>query len=126
MLLTQKPCIFAANVGEDDLADQGAGNPYVAIVRKFAEEEGSSVTIVSAQVRHQSIRSVDSSIINRSIPCHEPFHEPFRSIHRSINFSVPFTVPWFLPFHSPFYSPFHSINRSITRYVTFYSRLSRS
>jgi hypothetical protein len=24
MLLTQKPCIFAANVGEDDLADQGA------------------------------------------------------------------------------------------------------
>ena len=32
-LLTSKPVIFAANVTEDDLADDGAGNKYVKAVR---------------------------------------------------------------------------------------------
>ena len=35
-LLTCKPVIFAANVGEEDLADDGASNPHVAAVRKYA------------------------------------------------------------------------------------------
>ncbi len=32
-LLTWKPVIFAANVSEDDLADDGASNEYVKQVR---------------------------------------------------------------------------------------------
>ena len=35
-LLTAKPVIFAANVTEDDLPDDGASNKYVASVREFA------------------------------------------------------------------------------------------
>ena len=42
-LLTSKPVIYAANVSEDDLADDGANNPHVAAVRKIAAEEGSGV-----------------------------------------------------------------------------------
>ena len=42
-LLTWKPVIFAANVGEDDLADDGASNPHLQAVRKFAAENDSEV-----------------------------------------------------------------------------------
>ena len=38
-LLTAKPVIYAANVAEDDLAEDGAGNPFVQQVRKHAEGE---------------------------------------------------------------------------------------
>ena len=38
-LLTWKPVIYAANVSEDDLADDGASNDYVQAVRKYAAEE---------------------------------------------------------------------------------------
>ena len=39
-LLTAKPVIFAANVSEDDLADDGASNAYVGRVREYAKETG--------------------------------------------------------------------------------------
>ncbi len=42
-LLTWKPVIFAANVSEDDLADDGASNEYVNQVRGFAAENDSEV-----------------------------------------------------------------------------------
>ena len=35
-LLTSKPVIYATNVSEDDLADEGENNAYVAKVREFA------------------------------------------------------------------------------------------
>ena len=38
-LLTWKPVIFAANVAEDDLADDGASNRYVQEVREYAKEK---------------------------------------------------------------------------------------
>ena len=38
-----KPVIYAANVCEDDLADDGAGNDMVKRVREFAGAEGSGV-----------------------------------------------------------------------------------
>ena len=38
-LLTAKPVIYAANVAEDDLADDGASNAHVQAVREFAAEE---------------------------------------------------------------------------------------
>lgn len=49
-LLTAKPMVYAANVAEDDLADPGSNRHVVALQRK-AEEEGSSVVVMSAQVR---------------------------------------------------------------------------
>lgn len=39
-LLTAKPVIYAANVSEDDLADDGASNAYVQAVRGFAAKNG--------------------------------------------------------------------------------------
>ena len=38
-LLTWKPVIYAANVSEDDLADDGASNPHVQAVRELAKEQ---------------------------------------------------------------------------------------
>ncbi len=52
-LLTAKPVIFAANVGEDDLADDGASNPHVEAVRRFASENGSEVFVISARIEEE-------------------------------------------------------------------------
>ena len=49
-LLTAKPVIYAANVGEDDLADDGEGNRYVQAVRAYAAERGSEVFVICAQI----------------------------------------------------------------------------
>ncbi len=57
-LLTAKPVIFAANVSEDDVADDGASNPHVAAVRKFAEENNSEVFVICAQIE-QEIAELD-------------------------------------------------------------------
>lgn len=52
-LLTAKPVIFAANVKEDDLADDGASNPNVQAVRNFAAEDGDGVFVVSAEIEQE-------------------------------------------------------------------------
>ncbi len=57
-LLTGKPVIFAANVAEDDLADDGASNIYVQDVRKFAEATNSEVFVICAQIE-QEIAELD-------------------------------------------------------------------
>ena len=57
-LLTAKPVIFAANVKEDELADDGASNPHVAAVQTFAAEEGSEVFVICAQIE-QEIAELD-------------------------------------------------------------------
>ncbi|MCI9569064.1 MAG: redox-regulated ATPase YchF [Lachnospiraceae bacterium] len=57
-LLTAKPVIFAANVGEEDLADDGASNEYVARVQKLASENGSEVFVICAQLE-QEIAELD-------------------------------------------------------------------
>lgn len=49
-LLTDKPVIYAANVAEDDLADDGASNPFVQQVREYAANENSEVFVVSAKM----------------------------------------------------------------------------
>lgn len=49
-LLTAKPVIYAANVKEDDLADDGASNAGVQAVRKYAAETNSEVFVVCAQI----------------------------------------------------------------------------
>lgn len=57
-LLTAKPVIFAANVTEDDLAEDGAGNTYVQAVREFAEKEDCGVFVICAQIE-QEISELD-------------------------------------------------------------------
>ena len=49
-LLTAKPVIYAANVGEDDLADDGAGNAHVQAVREYAAAHNSEVFVICAQI----------------------------------------------------------------------------
>ncbi len=57
-LLTAKPVIYAANVCEDELADDAADNPHVQKVRAMAEEEGSGVFVICAQIE-QEIAELD-------------------------------------------------------------------
>ena len=57
-LLTAKPVIFAANVAEDDLADDGNSNDHVAAVRKFASENNCEVFVISAEIE-QEIAQLD-------------------------------------------------------------------
>ena len=52
-LLTWKPVIFAANVSEDDVADDAASNPYVQKVREFAKENGCEVFVICAQIEEE-------------------------------------------------------------------------
>ena len=52
-LLTYKPVIFAANVCEDDLADDGVSNTYVEKVRAFAKENNSEVFVICAQIEQE-------------------------------------------------------------------------
>ncbi|MBQ7919233.1 MAG: redox-regulated ATPase YchF [Lachnospiraceae bacterium] len=57
-LLTYKPVIYAANVAEDDLADDGATNEGVQAVREFAKTENSEVFVICAQIE-QEISELD-------------------------------------------------------------------
>ena len=57
-LLTYKPVIYAANVAEDDLADDGASNAMVQEVKAFAAKEGSEVFALCAQIE-QEIAELD-------------------------------------------------------------------
>jgi hypothetical protein len=52
-LLTAKPVIYAANVKEEDLAEDGEGNDYVKKVRSIAEQEGSEVFVICAQIEQE-------------------------------------------------------------------------
>ncbi|MCM1495033.1 MAG: redox-regulated ATPase YchF [Bacteroides sp.] len=49
-LLTYKPVIFAANVSEDDLADDGSSNAYVASVKEYAGKTDCEVFVVCAEI----------------------------------------------------------------------------
>ena len=57
-LLTSKPTIYAANVAEEDLANDGADNANVAAVRELAKAEGSEVFVICAQIE-QEIAELD-------------------------------------------------------------------
>lgn len=52
-LLTAKPVLYAANVSEDDLADDGATNENVKTVRAFAAEENSEVFVLCAKIEEE-------------------------------------------------------------------------
>jgi GTP-binding protein YchF len=52
-LLTRKPVLYAANVSEEDLADDAANNPHVARVREFAAAENSEVFVLCAKIEEE-------------------------------------------------------------------------
>lgn len=49
-LITLKPIIYVANVGEEDIS---VGNHYVDIVKKIAEEEGNEVVTICAKIESE-------------------------------------------------------------------------
>lgn len=49
-LLTIKPILYAANVGEDEVADADENNPHVQKVKEYAAAEGAEVVTISAKV----------------------------------------------------------------------------
>ena len=57
-LLTYNPVIVAANVAEDDLADDGASNAGVQAVREYAKREDCEVFVVCAEIE-QEIAELD-------------------------------------------------------------------
>ena len=57
-LLTYKSVIYAANVAEGDLADDGVSNSHVEAVRHFAAGEDSEVFVICAQIE-QEIAELD-------------------------------------------------------------------
>ena len=67
-LLTAKSTIYAANVKEDDLADDGVNNPQVAAVREIAKEEGSEVFVICAQIE-QEISELDDEEKDFELGC---------------------------------------------------------
>ncbi len=52
-LLTAKPVIFAANVSEEDLANDGANNIYVKNVREYTANEECEVFVICAQIEQE-------------------------------------------------------------------------
>ncbi len=52
-LLTELPVIFAANVDEDSMADDGENNDYVKKVREYAAATGSEVFTVCANMEEE-------------------------------------------------------------------------
>ncbi|RDU24315.1 redox-regulated ATPase YchF [Anaerosacchariphilus polymeriproducens] len=57
-LLTYKPVIFATNVKEEDLADEGTSNEFVQSVREYAKGEECEVFVICAQIE-QEIAELD-------------------------------------------------------------------
>ncbi len=49
-LLSYKPVIFVANVADSDVADDGAGNPFVQAVKAHAEKENAQAVVISAGI----------------------------------------------------------------------------
>ena len=52
-LLTAKPTIYAANVAEGDLADDGESNSHVQAVRKYAAEQNSEIFVICAEIEEE-------------------------------------------------------------------------
>ena len=52
-LITLKPVLYAANVSEDDLADEGVRCAHVQQLREIAKAEKATVVVVSAQLEEE-------------------------------------------------------------------------
>ena len=61
-LLTAKPVIYAANVSEDDLADDGAANPHVKNVRELAGSGICGIAVISAIFAQKDIETATAKL----------------------------------------------------------------
>ena len=52
ILLTIKPVLYVANVGEDDVADPSE-NEYVQKVREYAAKENAEVIVICAKIEEE-------------------------------------------------------------------------
>ncbi len=52
-LITRKQVLYAANVNENELADDGSSSKHVSALRNIAEKEGSKVVVVSARLEEE-------------------------------------------------------------------------
>lgn len=52
-LLTSKPVLYAANVDEESLSDDGKNNSYVKAVRELAENENSETFVICAKIEEE-------------------------------------------------------------------------
>ena len=52
-LLTRKSVIFAANVSEDDIKDDGNNNEYVKKVKEYAKNNGEEVFVLCAKIEEE-------------------------------------------------------------------------
>ena len=52
-LISRKPVLYAANVAEHELADNGANSKHVQAVLAIAEKENSKVVVVSAKIEEE-------------------------------------------------------------------------
>lgn len=52
-LLTWKPVIYAANVAEDELSDDGESNPFVQAVKEYAAGQKSEVFVICAEIEEE-------------------------------------------------------------------------
>ncbi len=53
-LLTSKPVLYVANVGEDDVADPSS-NEYVQLVREFAQKDNAEVIVICAKIESEIV-----------------------------------------------------------------------
>ncbi|MCC3359359.1 redox-regulated ATPase YchF [Bacillus sp. REN16] len=53
-LLTSKPVLYVANVGEDDIVDPSS-NEYVQLVREFAEKDNAEVIVICAKIESEIV-----------------------------------------------------------------------
>lgn len=49
-LLSTKPIIYVANVSEEEVAEDGANNPYVQKLREFAKGEDAEIVVICAKI----------------------------------------------------------------------------
>lgn len=58
-LLTAKPVIYACNIGEEDIANDGASNEGVQKVREYARQNGSEVFALCAKIEAEIVELDD-------------------------------------------------------------------
>lgn len=90
-LLTIKPTMYIANVSEDGFHN----NPHLEVVKKIAEEEGSAVVPICAQIEAEISELNDDEKIEflESLGLHEPgLNRLIRAGHSLLNLQTYFTA----------------------------------
>ncbi|WP_367306002.1 redox-regulated ATPase YchF [Alicyclobacillus acidocaldarius] len=93
-LLTAKPVLYAANVGEDDILDPSS-NPYVQQVEARAKSEGSEVVVVCAQLESEvaELEGEDRDAFLRDLGLEEPgLHRLIRKAYQLLGLITFFTA----------------------------------